>query len=57
MPKKQRQQLEPIEAVKRLLILGLIKQGVQSKDIANVLGTDPSVITQMVPSRKVAEKS
>ena len=38
--------------IKKLLILSLIKQGIQSKEIAAVLGVDPAVITRMVPSRQ-----
>jgi len=38
--------------IKKLLILALIKQGVQSKEIASVLGVDAAIITRMVPSRK-----
>jgi len=53
---KKRKQLEPMEAIKRLLILDLIIRGVQSKDIAHILGTDPSVITRMVPSRCLKKK-
>lgn len=42
--------------IKKLLILALIKQGVQSKEIAAVLGVDPAIITRMVPSRKLKAK-
>ena len=38
--------------IKKLLILALIKQGVQSKEIASVLGVDAATITRIVPSRK-----
>lgn len=39
--------------IKKLFILALIKQGVQSKEIASILGVDPAVITRLVPSRKL----
>jgi predicted transcriptional regulator len=39
--------------IKKLLILALIKQGVQSKEIASVLGVDPAMITRIVPSRQM----
>lgn len=39
--------------IKKLLILMMIKHGVQSKEIAAVLGVDPAVISRMVPARKV----
>lgn len=51
--KKRGQQPEPQEAIKRLMILGLLQQGVMSKDIAEVLGVDPSIITRMVPAKRM----
>ena len=41
------------EAVKRLLILLLLKLGSTSEEIAAALNVDPSLIRKMVPSRKV----
>lgn len=41
-----------LEDIKRLLILQLIEDGVQSKDIANILKVDPAVISRMVPRKK-----
>ena len=42
--------------IKKLLILALIKQGVQSKEIASVLDVDPAIITRMVPLRQIKKK-
>lgn len=53
---KKEQKMDELEQIKRLLVLGLIAQGVQGKDIANVLGVDPATITRMVPSRRVNKK-
>lgn len=51
MGKKKSEKLEPLEEIKRLLVLGLINQGVKGKDIAAVLGVDPAIVSRMV-SRK-----
>lgn len=42
-----------LEDIKKLLILLLIREGVQGKDIATILGVDPAIISRMVPSRKM----
>jgi len=60
MPKKQikkRKTLEPLEAIKRLLILQLIRNGAKSKDIADILGVDSSTIRHMFPIRKAKKTS
>ena len=44
-----------LEDIRRLLILQLIQNGVQSKDIAAVLKVDPATISRLVP-RKVSKK-
>lgn len=41
-----------LEDVKKLLILQLVHNGVQSKDIAAVLKVDPAVISRLVPRKK-----
>lgn len=46
--KKDSEKLEPLEEIKRLLVLGLVNQGVQGRDIARVLEVDPAVISRMV---------
>lgn len=43
--------------IKKLLVLGLVTQDVQGKDIADVLGVNKSTITRLVPSRKVRNSS
>jgi hypothetical protein len=59
MPKKakKRQPLEPLEAIKRLLILSLMKQGADSKEIGLALNIDSSVIRRMIPSNKIKRTS
>jgi len=44
---------QELDAIKRLLILQLITSGVQSTDIAKALGVSKSVVTGLVPARKV----
>jgi hypothetical protein len=52
MAKKKRKQLDPLEAIKRLLILSLARQGSTTSDeVARVLETSPSVIRTIVPFR------
>lgn len=41
------------EAVKRLLILMLIKMGASQGEIAMALGVDQSSVSRMFPARKV----
>ncbi len=41
--------LKLLEDIKKLLVLQLIKNDVQSRDIATVLKVDPATITRMVP--------
>jgi hypothetical protein len=40
-------QLESMEEIKRLLILGLSNQGIEGKRIAEVLDVDPAVISRI----------
>ncbi len=42
-----------LDAIKRLLILQLIVSGVRAADIADALGVHSSVISRLVPARKV----
>lgn len=52
MGKKKSERMDPLEEIKRLLILGLISQGVKGKDIAAVLQVDPAIISRIVTSKK-----
>jgi len=52
MPKKKSEKLEPLEEIKRLLVLGLVQQGVKGKDIAVVLEVDPASISRMISPKK-----
>jgi len=52
MGKKKSEKLEPLEEIKRLIILGLINNGVKAKDIAAVLEVDPAIISRLISSKK-----
>lgn len=58
-PKKQMgdPMADGLDAIKRLLVLQLITSGVQATHIASALGVDQSVISRMVPARKVKRHS
>lgn len=53
MTNQEERMVRALEDVKKLLILGLIKEGIKSKEIAAILGVDPAVISRMVPARKI----
>ena len=59
--KTKRQKGDPVAdelgSIKRLLVLQLITSGVQAKDIASALGVDQSVVSRLVPARKVKKRS
>ena len=46
--KEKSEKLEPMEEIKRLLVLGLINQGVKGKDIAAVLEVDPAIVSRLL---------
>jgi len=48
----EQQQIELLEQIKRLLILGLNQQGVQGKRIADVLGVDPAIVSRILSPKK-----
>jgi predicted transcriptional regulator len=52
MPKKKSDRLEPIEEIRRLIILGLVNQGVKGKDIAAILEVDPAIISRLLSPTK-----
>lgn len=52
MRKRKSEKLEPLEEIKRLIILGLINQGIKGKDIAAILEVDPAIISRLVSSKK-----
>lgn len=56
MKKNKKTKLDDLAQIKRLLILALIHQGVQGKDIAAVLDVDPAIITRIVPARQIKKK-
>ena len=46
-----------LDAIKRLLVLQLITSGVQSNIIASALAVSKSVVTGLVPARKVKKRA
>jgi predicted transcriptional regulator len=54
---KKDQSTEILEQIKRLIVLSLIRQGVQGKDIAAALGVDPAIVSRMLPARQIKKKS
>lgn len=48
--------MEPLEEIRRLLILGLTHQGVQGKRVADVLDVDPSIISRILTSQDIKKK-
>ena len=48
MRKRKSEKLDPLEEIKRLIILGLINQGVKGKDIATILEIDPAMISRLL---------
>lgn len=51
MKKNSVEKQEQLEEIKKLLILGLITQGVKGKDIATVLGVDPAIISRIISKK------
>jgi len=48
---------DELDSIKRLLVLQLITSGVQATDIASALGVDKSVVSRLVPARKVKKRT
>ena len=48
---------DELGSIKRLLVLQLITSGIQAKDIASALGVDQSVVSRLVPSRKLKKRT
>jgi predicted transcriptional regulator len=42
-----------LDAIKRLLMLQLVKDGVEAKDIATVLGVVQSTVSEAIPVRRL----
>jgi len=54
--RKQRKSFEPLEAIKRLLVLDVVLNGASSKDIAKALGIGERRVQQMVFMKRVMKK-
>ena len=48
MRKKKSEKLEPLEEIKRLLVIGLDHQGVKGNRIAAILEVDPAIISRLL---------
>lgn len=57
----RRQRDDPVAdelgSIKRLLVLQLITSGVKAKDVASALGVTKSVVSSLVPARKVKKST
>lgn len=51
MSEKKKEAVDNFEAIKRLLILQLLSQGVSLAAIGDVLGLDKSSVSRMVPQK------
>lgn len=52
MKNDKEQKADSIEQIKRLLILGLVQQGVLGKRIAEVLDVDPAVVSRILSPKR-----
>lgn len=48
---------DELDSIKRLLVLQLLTSGIQAKDVASALGVDQSVVSRLVPSRKLKKRA
>ena len=54
--KMDKKVIQLLEDIKKLTIFYLVTRGVQAKDIAQVLGVDPAIISRLVPTRQIKKK-
>ena len=54
--KGKKESLEPLEEIKRLLILQLITGGVSTEDIGKTLSVSPRTIQRLVSTRKTKKR-
>lgn len=50
------EELEELQAIKKLLVLGLLNQGVQAGALASLLGMDAGAFSRMFPVRKLLKR-
>ncbi len=48
--------MEELQAIKKLLLLGLLNQGVTQESLGVALGVTQATISRMLPARKVSRK-
>ncbi len=51
------QEIKLLEDIKRLIILGLTKQNIPGKRIADVLNIDPAIVSRILSGKKKVIKS
>ena len=49
--------VKELDAIKRLLVLQLLSSGVQSTAVARAMGVDVSVVSRLVPARRVKKSA
>lgn len=49
--------VKELDAIKRLLVLQLVTSGVHSTAIARAMGVDVSVVSRLVPARRVKKRA
>jgi len=52
-PSRGDSEMKELETIKRLLVLMLIKAGASQDELAMALQTDRSVISRMLPAKKI----
>ena len=50
------EELEELRAIKKLLVLGLLDQGVQANVLASLLDMDPGDFSRLFPVRKLLRR-
>jgi hypothetical protein len=50
------QYLEELDQIKKLIMLGLSRQGIEGRRMAQVLGVDPAVISRILSDGKGKKK-
>lgn len=58
MPKKKQEELlDTLEAIKRLLILQLLNQGVSQQAICDTIQVSKATVTRMVPQKNLKKSN
>ncbi len=57
MGKRKTEKLDNTEAIKRLMILSLVRSGLSSEDIGKTLGVTGRTIRNMIPVKEIKNKA